>query len=68
MTDWQEMEKKYYMQTNIRIPVTLVKGEGMKVWDDTGKEYLDCVGGLAVNSLGHCHPVVVTLSRSSHAR
>ena len=59
MTDWQELEKKYYMQTNIRIPVTLVKGEGMKVWDDTGKEYLDCVGGLAVNSLGHCHPVVV---------
>jgi acetylornithine/N-succinyldiaminopimelate aminotransferase len=59
MTDWQELEKKYYMQTNNRIPVTLVKGEGMKVWDDTGKEYLDCVGGLAVNSLGHCHPVVV---------
>jgi acetylornithine/N-succinyldiaminopimelate aminotransferase len=59
MTDWQELEKKYYMQTNIRIPVTLVKGEGMKVWDDNGKEYLDCVGGLAVNSLGHCHPVVV---------
>ncbi len=47
------------MQTNIRIPVTLVRGEGMKVWDDTGKEYLDCVGGLATDSLGHCHPVVV---------
>jgi len=59
MTDWQELEKKYYMQTNIRIPVTLVRGEGMKVWDDTGKEYLDCVGGLATDSLGHCHPVVV---------
>jgi acetylornithine/N-succinyldiaminopimelate aminotransferase len=59
MTDWQELEKKYYMQTNVRIPVTLVRGEGMKVWDDTGKEYLDCVGGLAVDSLGHCHPVVV---------
>jgi acetylornithine/N-succinyldiaminopimelate aminotransferase len=59
MTDWQELEKKYYMQTNIRIPVTLVRGEGMKVWDDTGKEYLDCVGGLATDSLGHCHPVVI---------
>jgi len=47
------------MQTNVRIPVTLVRGEGMKVWDDTGKEYLDCVGGLATDSLGHCHPVVV---------
>jgi acetylornithine/N-succinyldiaminopimelate aminotransferase len=59
MTDWQELEKKYYMQTNVRVPVTLVRGEGMRVWDDKGNEYLDCVGGLAVDSLGHCHPVVV---------
>jgi acetylornithine/N-succinyldiaminopimelate aminotransferase len=59
MTDWQELEKKYYMQTTVRIPVTLVRGEGMRVWDDKGNEYLDCVGGLAVDSLGHCHPVVV---------
>ena len=59
MTDWKELEKKYYMQTTVRIPVTLVKGEGTRVWDDTGKQYLDCVGGLAVDSLGHCHPVVV---------
>lgn len=58
MTDWQELEKKYYMQTTVRIPVTLVRGEGMRVWDDKGNEYLDCVGGLAVDSLGHCHPVV----------
>ena len=59
MTDWPELEKKFYMQTTVRIPVTLVRGEGMRVWDDKGKEYLDCVGGLAVDSLGHCHPAVV---------
>ncbi len=59
MTDWQEMDKKYYMQTIVRVPVTLVKGKGVRVWDDKGREYLDCVGGLAVNCLGHCHPVVV---------
>jgi predicted acetylornithine/succinylornithine family transaminase len=59
MTDWQKLEKKYYMQTTVRVPVTLVKGEGIRVWDDKGKAYLDCVGGLAVDSLGHCHPVVV---------
>lgn len=47
------------MQTIVRHPLTLVRGEGLRVWDDTGKEYLDCVGGLAVNCLGHCHPVVV---------
>jgi acetylornithine/N-succinyldiaminopimelate aminotransferase len=58
MTNWQELDSKYYMQTIVRHPVTLVKGEGVRVWDDTGKEYLDFVGGLAVNCLGHCHPVV----------
>ncbi len=59
MTDWQELDSKYYMQTIVRVPVTLVKGEGARVWDDKGKEYLDFVCGLAVNCLGHCHPVVV---------
>ena len=59
MTDWPELDKKYFMQTIVRHPLTLVRGEGLRVWDDTGKEYLDCVGGLAVNCLGHCHPVVV---------
>ncbi len=58
MTDWPELESKYYMQTIVRVPVTLVRGEGARVWDDQGKEYLDCVCGLAVNCLGHCHPVV----------
>ncbi len=58
MTDWQELESKYYMQVVVRTPVTLVKGEGARVWDDKGKEYLDFVAGWAVNSLGHSHPVV----------
>ena len=59
MTNWQELDSKYYMQTIVRVPITLVRGEGVRVWDDKGKEYLDFVGGLAVNCLGHCHPVVV---------
>ena len=59
MTDWPELDKKYFMQTIVRHPLTLVRGEGLRVWDDKGNEYLDCVGGLAVNCLGHCHPVVV---------
>ena len=58
MSNWQELESKYYMQTIVRVPVTLVRGEGARIWDDKGKEYLDFVGGLAVNCLGHCHPVV----------
>jgi acetylornithine/N-succinyldiaminopimelate aminotransferase len=58
-TDWQELEKKVYMQLAQRWPVTIVRGQGMKVWDEAGKEYLDFVAGIAVTSLGHCHPVIV---------
>jgi len=40
-------------------PVALVKGQGSRVWDADGKEYLDLICGIAVNALGHCHPAVV---------
>ncbi len=51
--------KKYLMNTYNRFPIVLRKGRGMKVWGSDGKEYLDFVGGIAVNCLGHCHPKVV---------
>jgi predicted acetylornithine/succinylornithine family transaminase len=57
--NWQELEKQVYMQLAKRWPVTIVRGKGMKVWDDAGREYLDFVAGIAVTSLGHCHPVIV---------
>jgi len=60
MTDWQKLEKKYFMPTFKRMPVTLVKGKGVRVWDENGKEYLDFTAGWGVNSLGHCHPEVVS--------
>ncbi len=59
MDYWQELEQKLFMRTFKRMPVTLVRGKGAFVWDDEGKRYLDFVGGWGVNSLGHCHPVVV---------
>ena len=40
-------------------PVVLVRGEGARVWDADGREYLDCIGGIATVALGHCHPVLV---------
>ncbi|NCO84473.1 MAG: aspartate aminotransferase family protein [Nitrospirae bacterium CG_4_10_14_3_um_filter_44_29] len=49
----------YLMNTYNRFPIVLRKGRGMKVWGSDGKEYLDFVGGIAVNVLGHCHPKVV---------
>jgi predicted acetylornithine/succinylornithine family transaminase len=51
--------KKYLMNSYARAPIVLRKGRGMKVWNSNGKEYLDFVGGIAVNCLGHCHPKVV---------
>ena len=59
MNNWQEMEHKYYMPTHKRTPLTIVRGQGARVWDENNREYLDFVAGWAVNSLGHCHPAVV---------
>lgn len=58
MTDWISEEHRYLFQNYGRQPVVLERGEGTSVWDTDGKEYLDFVGGLAVNVLGHAHPVV----------
>jgi len=58
MNDWQELEHKYFMHTFDRTPVTLVRGDGARVWDEDGREYLDFVGGWAVTCLGHSHPAV----------
>ncbi len=57
--DWLALEKKYYQSTFARQPVAFVRGEGVRVWDATGRSYLDFVAGIAVNILGHCHPAVV---------
>lgn len=54
-----EDSDRYLMHTYSRQPVVLVKGRGMKVWASDGREYLDFIGGIAVNIVGHCHPKVV---------
>ena len=54
-----ENEKKYLFQTYGQPAMVLDKGKGMKVWDLEGKLYYDFIGGIAVNSLGYCHPKVV---------
>jgi acetylornithine aminotransferase/acetylornithine/N-succinyldiaminopimelate aminotransferase len=56
---WMELEHKYYQGTFKRYPLVFVRGEGTRVWDADGKDYLDLVAGIAVNVLGHCHPAVV---------
>ena len=54
----RQLTDGYVMQTYARFPIALVKGKGVRVWDADGKEYLDFAAGIAVNSLGHCHPAV----------
>ncbi|MDP1949655.1 MAG: aspartate aminotransferase family protein [Nitrosomonas sp.] len=44
------------MNTYSQLPVTFIKGEGVWLWDDQGKRYLDALAGIAVCGLGHCHP------------
>jgi predicted acetylornithine/succinylornithine family transaminase len=61
------MERKYYMFVVRRQPVVIVRGQGTRVWDEEGKEYLDFTAGWAVNNLGHCHPAVVDAIRSQAA-
>ena len=57
--DIAALTDKYVAKTYARAPIALVKGRGCKVWDANGKEYLDFLAGIAVNSLGHCHPAIV---------
>ncbi|MGR6805737.1 acetylornithine/succinylornithine family transaminase [Sphaerotilus natans] len=49
----------HVMTTYGRLPIALVRGRGSRVWDSTGREYLDGLGGIAVNTLGHAHPKFV---------
>jgi acetylornithine/N-succinyldiaminopimelate aminotransferase len=61
LPDAQALESQVYMRTFAprQNPITLVRGEGVRAWDEDGKEYLDFLAGIAVNVLGHCPPVLV---------
>jgi len=64
--NWAELEARYFLPTSKRLPITIVRGEGSCVWDEEGREYLDFVAGIAVLSLGHCHPEIVkTIERQA---
>jgi acetylornithine/N-succinyldiaminopimelate aminotransferase len=55
----QDLEREAVMATYARNPVEFVRGEGTRLWDDEGNEYLDFLTGISVAQLGHCHPEVV---------
>ncbi len=68
MTDWKELESKYYMHLVNRQPVVIERGQGARVWDTDGKEYLDFVAGWAVDNLGHAHPAVTKAIQEQAAK
>ncbi len=59
---------KYHFDLYGRYPIALVKGKGSKVWDDERNEYIDALAGIAVNSLGHCHPRIVKAIQKQSAK
>jgi acetylornithine/N-succinyldiaminopimelate aminotransferase len=62
-----EWSARYHTPNYGRSPILLVRGEGTRVWDSDGREYLDFTTGIAVTALGHCHPVVTGAIREAAA-
>jgi predicted acetylornithine/succinylornithine family transaminase len=68
MQSTQSLADTYMFQTYARFPITLMRGEGCRVWDEGGKEYLDFVGGLAVCALGHSSSLVTQVLEDQSKR
>ena len=60
MDDFQNIEETHNSGLHAKRDLTIIRGAGARVWDENGREYLDCVSGHGVANLGHCHPAVVT--------
>ena len=63
-----ELERRYLLPTYARYPLAIVRGKGVFAYDLEGRRYLDFVGGLGVNALGHAHPRIVKVIREQAAR
>jgi acetylornithine/N-succinyldiaminopimelate aminotransferase len=68
LAELQALEREALMPTYARNPVEFVRGEGTRLWDDDGNEYLDFLTGISVTQLGHCHPRVVEAVRGQAGR
>ncbi len=64
----QALEQKYLLQTYARYSLVIARGKGVYVYDTEGNKYLDLVGGLGVNTLGHAHPRIVKTIREQAAK
>ena len=58
MSTLQELETQYSTGIYAKRDVTIVRGEGTRLWDEDGKEYIDCTSGQGVANVGHANPTV----------
>ncbi len=68
LAELQTLEREWLVPTYARLPVEFVRGEGARLWDGEGNEYLDFLTGISVSSVGHCHPAVVAAIREQAER
>ena len=64
LSDLETIECTSVIHSYARFPVEFVRGEGARLWDDSGNEYLDFLCGISVTNIGHCHPRVVAAIRA----
>jgi acetylornithine/N-succinyldiaminopimelate aminotransferase len=68
MEDFIKKERRYIAQTYSRQPIMIVRGKGALVEDSSGRVYIDCFSGIAVNNVGHCNPRVVEVIQKQAER
>ena len=68
LEELQALERRAVLPTYVRSPVEFVRGEGVRLWDGDGNEYLDFLAGISVLNVGHCHPRVVAAIQQQAAQ
>jgi acetylornithine/N-succinyldiaminopimelate aminotransferase len=68
LEELQQLERDYAIGTYVRNPVQFVRGEGVHLYDEEGREYLDFLAGISVLNVGHCHPRIVAAVREQAGR
>lgn len=68
LSNLQAIESAHVIPSYARYPVEIVRGEGTRMWDSEGNEYLDFLSGISVLNVGHCHPAVVEAVREQAGR
>ena len=64
----RQMEDQFSVGVYQKRDLVILRGDGARVWDEAGREYVDCVAGIGVANVGHCHPAVVAAIQSQAAR